>query len=310
MPMPNAMQSISMVSLFLHSLSSPDISSTSPPSVIMPASSSRVRRSSVFSSMYSGTLMCTLLPLRFRMLAVRVEKRGWGLMRSSEHVEEHATGPSGVVGGLVKSVVPINGKDVTVGTISSLSNDASNRRLRSLKEGSTRRRSRTKPPKGRRGVPSTIHDPYSGCHAHASFLLSERPLLCSLSRRVSSTSVARSDSRTFRCARSIFKMGYSSSSPHNSFSLLRSLFALYMWMNCNTPCSRTYPNTSSDFSNGRGVPTTSSPPPRNFMHLSEIPREMHAASGPSFSPYLLSATFLRPSSPRSTLAALPNATAS
>mmetsp|Transcript_71995 Transcript_71995/g.164951 ORF Transcript_71995/g.164951 Transcript_71995/m.164951 type:complete len:303 (-) Transcript_71995:233-1141(-) len=218
----------------------------------------------VASSMYSGTLMCTLEPRRLRMLLVRVAKRGWLLIRRSEQSEDCDTPRSpGEVSGHVKSPTPIRGKVVTVGRISLSSRAARRRRRRRRSESSTRRRSRTNPPNGSRGVPSTIHEPYSGCHAHASLRLSARPKTSSLSRRVSRTCSPRRESFTVFFVSSTLRMWYSSSSPHSSFSSSRSLCAKKVLMNCSTPCSRTYPSHCSESSHASGVPCTSSPPPRS-----------------------------------------------
>jgi len=137
--------------------------------------------------------MLTLDPLRFLMFPVSVANRGCPLITASEHVSDCATGPSGSVGGSVKSCVPIMGKAVMVGTISSRLSAARILLLLSRIDNSTRLRSRTNPPNGILGVPSIIHAPYSGCHAHASLRLSDLPLLSSLPRRVSSTSAPRSE---------------------------------------------------------------------------------------------------------------------
>ena len=108
--------------------------------------------------------------------------------------------------------------------------------------GSTRHRSEVKPPYGMRGVPSTIHAPYSGCHAHASPKPSRRPSICSFADSCASTSGARRLRRTVFAEALVARMWYSISSPQRSSSPVESSIPRRIEMNCSTPCVRTYRN--------------------------------------------------------------------
>eukprot|EP00962_Isochrysis_galbana_P018163 scaffold5231_cov119-Isochrysis_galbana.AAC.6 len=97
----------------------------------------------------------------------RVEARGG----KDDRVGHHRGG--GI--GWQKSPTPIIGNAGIVTTASSGPITDASRFRRSTIDASTRRRSAVKPPYGRRGVPSIIHAPYSGCHEAPSPKPSRRP---------------------------------------------------------------------------------------------------------------------------------------
>eukprot|EP00967_Tisochrysis_lutea_P123281 scaffold204954_cov27-Tisochrysis_lutea.AAC.2 len=120
--------------------------------------------------------MSTLPPRRSRIFRVSAWKRGTGRITASGMSGEFVQELSSSLGmGSQKSSTPIMGKAGIV-TIASLgSTIAANRFRRRIMDASTRRRSAVKPPYGRRGVPSIIHAPYSGCQAAPSPYPSRRP---------------------------------------------------------------------------------------------------------------------------------------
>mmetsp|Transcript_30186 Transcript_30186/g.93715 ORF Transcript_30186/g.93715 Transcript_30186/m.93715 type:complete len:228 (+) Transcript_30186:1397-2080(+) len=82
------------------------------------------------SSAKSGTRMSTLPPRRQRIFAVRVPKRGCGLMQVSGTVDEREATPPAGAGGWTKSPTPMSGKLTTVGAISSAARAARSRARR------------------------------------------------------------------------------------------------------------------------------------------------------------------------------------
>ena len=102
------------------------------------------------------------------MLRVSAPKRGCGLITASGTKSDWAIGPPGGCAGAVNVPTPIIGKHGIVGAISPGRSAALRRARRTRMFRSTRSRSIAKPEYGVAGVPSTIHEPYSGTHAHRS----------------------------------------------------------------------------------------------------------------------------------------------
>ena len=156
-------------------------------------------------------------------------------MQLSDTKSDWAMGPPAGHLGSVHWPTPSNGKHGTVGHSSSLrSTDSSRaRRLRMLR--STARRSAAKPEYGSAGVPSTIHEPYSGTQlqppAEPDREESEVGDGCSLRRSSARISAPRMLQRTVPAVGSAVRMPYSISSPHLSESLLMSL-------TCEAECDR------------------------------------------------------------------------
>ena len=96
-------------------------------------------------------------------------------MTASGSEEDSATSPPGGADGSQKSPTPSIGNAGIDSANSFRRSEAAMRVRRSAMLASTRRRSAVKPEYGKRGVPSIIHEPYSGCHAHASPKPSRRP---------------------------------------------------------------------------------------------------------------------------------------
>mmetsp|Transcript_50529 Transcript_50529/g.159933 ORF Transcript_50529/g.159933 Transcript_50529/m.159933 type:complete len:226 (+) Transcript_50529:110-787(+) len=205
-------------------------------SISMPRASSAA---SVFASRSSGARMSTLEPRRRRMLRVSAWKRGSGVMRASGALADSVASLPAAAAGSAKSPTPRVGKAGMVIACSSGRSTAASRFRRSRMLCSTRRRSAVYPPYGTRGVPSTIHAPYSGCHEHASPNPSRRPNWCSFCRSTSSTSSARSATLAVFCFSSRRTRWYSISSPQRSSSLVSALLSWNIATNCCTPCSRT-----------------------------------------------------------------------
>ena len=136
------------------------------------------------------------------MFAVRVPKRGCGLIIPSPMYSLSVTGPPTGTGGTEPSSPkePSRGNADTVGAISFSWRTVKIRFLRSLMFRSTRRRSVEKPVYGRFGVASTIQAPYSGTQLQPSAICE-----CSASFRFNSsiTALARKERRTFFVSGSI-----------------------------------------------------------------------------------------------------------
>ena len=90
------------------------------------------------------------------------------LIAASGTKSDWAIGPPGGCAGAVNAPTPIIGKHGMVGAISPGRSAALSRARRTRMFRSTRSRSIAKPEYGVAGVPSTIHEPYSGTHAHRS----------------------------------------------------------------------------------------------------------------------------------------------
>ena len=134
----------------------------------------------VFSSLYTGTLISTFLPLRARILAARVGNLMCGFAISSGTNCERSLGPDTGYAGVVQSDRPSRGKVVSVigyssfsmwslaivrlhgGSVSWSGEVPESKHYRHFMLGSTSRRSLKPIPHGFPGVASSMNRPNSG----------------------------------------------------------------------------------------------------------------------------------------------------